>query len=276
MRLIITILFFLFSNFIFAQREFSDLIKTVAQNINISLDSCDFKLISEEILPYSKHESVVIIPELIDGKYEGEKTNIIHLIFVNNKNNRILNTYTDTLASEPENWLNDITIDTEPYNLIKGFGMKYRTENSNSTSFSNDKETISIFITSNDTLQIVINKLEVYSYVGTSYTFDDFSEVSTTSYRNNIKVDSNKTNGYYNLIIEESGKEEEESQDKEFTTKEISNKIDTLKFNGEIYTSIPFTVTSQIKEIYPDSINYLNFNKCYKNEKSFEKGKAIF
>ena len=267
MKIYITVIFFLFSTFIIAQREFSDLIKTVSQNINVNLDSCDFELISEEILPYSKDKSVVIIPELIDVKYEGEKINIIHLIIVNNKNNRILNTYTDTLASEPENWLYDITINTEPYNSIKGFGMKYRTQNSNSTSVSNDKETISIFITSNDTLQIVINKLEVYSYEGTSYTFDEFSEVSASSYRKNIILDSNKTNGFNNLIIKESGYDLEESQDEEFTRKEISNKIDTLKFNGEIYTTLPFNITSQIKEIYPDSINYLNFNK--KNEKSF-------
>ena len=79
MRLIIIILFFLFSNFIFAQREYSDLIKTVSQNINVNLDSCDFELISEKILPSSEDKSIVIIPELIGDRYCGYKENFIHI-----------------------------------------------------------------------------------------------------------------------------------------------------------------------------------------------------
>lgn len=188
-------------------------------------------------------ESIIVIPEIAKEAEDFFELNS-HVVIYNNATNQITHTFFE--SSKTNGWVSDavrldkIKIDTSPYILDKNtraFSLQvYYLGNSKANPYS--KQTHSLFIRKDNSLKKVLHNFNLEESIGE---WDTNCKGEFSSVKSILKMSKEKTNGYFDIIIESNITETKNFVDDngECDSKEaITNKTSILKFNGEMYNKL--------------------------------------
>ncbi|WP_299839112.1 hypothetical protein [uncultured Tenacibaculum sp.] len=213
----------------------------VLQQLNLKKEQCKTELITSKRLPYSKNETVVVIPEIIEDNGSEILFNS-HILIIDSVSNQIKNKYFE--SSETNEWdsnaviLSYIEIDTAKYYITKNkraFGIRlifYTLSKMNPYSL----ETISLFVSKGNTLSKILNKYTAKEYVGEINMDCDYWSIKENKY---FSISKNRSNNFFDIIVtneiseSESFQNEKNDECDEKVKKSIIRSI--LKFNGTEY-----------------------------------------
>jgi len=215
-------------------------INNVIKQLNLEKSNCKLDLIASKKRPNNPNETIIVIPEIVEEDESYFELNS-HIVIVDNTTGVITNKYFE--SSKTNDWYSDalrlesITIDTAPYKITenkRAFGIRvYYYGSSMPNPYSH--ETISLFIETEDSLQKILNNFDVTEYSGEWDTncYGEFIRESKT-----IGISSEKTNGYFDLIISNKITETNNLIDKNddcISTEKITKVKTTLTFNSIEY-----------------------------------------
>lgn len=218
----------------------SDSLKSlVLKQLKLKFSDCKEELFEEKMLPYSKMETVMVVPKLV-SEDEGMFTIDAIILVVNNQTGKIVQ------RSEGENLLDSdgvmisgFTIDTAPYMLskdVRAFGIRVNYRN---TSHVNPyyKSDIMLYVREGNKLRPVFGYYEVSAENGELGS--DRCNAQRRMLEATIAIDTESSNGYFNLIINENislvVNKTDDTGDCVETTEEKHERKTILYYNGKTY-----------------------------------------
>jgi len=217
------------------------LIDNVLEQLNLDKETIKTNLIVSKVQPNNKNETIVVIPEIYGVYDEGFFQLNSHIVLVDNTTKKITHKYFENYKTN--GWVSDavrlaeIKIDTAPYIVSenkRAFGIRiYYYNNSKPNPYS--KETISLFLKSENSLKNVLPNYDVMNYGGEWDTNCDGEFIGVKSI---LIVSKEKTNDHFNILVKSKITETKNYEDKngECDAKEtVTNKTLVLNFNGEAY-----------------------------------------
>lgn len=217
-----------------------NLIDVVLKNLNIKKENCKIDLIALKKDPNNFEETIIVIPEIVDeGDHYFELNS--YILIVNSVTGKVIHKYFE--SSKTNNWVSDavrltkITIDTSPYNVTdnnRAFGIRvfyYGMSRANPY----NHETISLYITKDNSLKKILNNYNITEYNGHWDTncvgeFIDEKKV--------LIISKNKSNEYFDILVKNKITETTNYEDKNGdcdSTEKITAEKTLLKFNGKEY-----------------------------------------
>lgn len=179
------------------------LIDAVLKNLNIKKENCKLDLVVLKENPNNPEETIIVIPEIVDeGEHYFELNS--YILIVASETGEIINTYFESYKTN--DWVSDalrltkITIDTAPYIVsenFRAFGIRVHYYGS---SWANpyNRETISLYIPTGDSLIKIVDNYKVMGYNG-AWNADCVGEF--ISEKKVLIMTKEKTNGYFNISV---------------------------------------------------------------------------
>ncbi len=183
-----------------------NLLDTVLKNLGIEKENCRLDLVALKENPLNNNETFLAIPEIVKRDENDD------FYFEFNSHIIIADTYTGNIkqkyfeSSKTNGWISDavtlaeIKIDTAPFivtNNKRAFGVRiYQYNNSKPNPYSS--KTISLFLSSDNSLNKILDNYNIMEYTG---------EWDTDCYGEFMKEDKilimsdKKNNEYFNIII---------------------------------------------------------------------------
>lgn len=208
----------------------------------------EYLLVAE--LSQETSETLVIIPEIVEEEGDLLRLNT-YMVLVNARTGTITHTLFE--STEENGWQSDaiaidaIEIDPLVYRVNepdKAFGIviKYR---NHSQPNPYQEEVISLYTKEKNKLKKILDRYPIYESTGIVNGTKCYAEFTKTS--NKLSFDTLKTNGYYNILVENRTSQELFQEDKNGfcnpTETLLSNQSKVLTYNGNVYEEA--TVTHQ-------------------------------
>ncbi len=214
-------------------------------------------------------ETLVIIPEIAEEDQDLLRFNT-HMVLVNARTGTITHQLFETYREN--GWQSDaiaiesIEIDPLVYRVNeteKAFAMviKYRNHSQPNPYV---EEIFSLYTKEQNTLKKILDPYTIYESTGIVNVNSCYAEYTKT--RNTLSLDSVKTNGYFNIRVENTSTkvlfQEDEQGDCSPTETVVSNQNKVLTYNGKLYEEASETgKTRQFLEFYPKKIENLQLPK---------------
>jgi hypothetical protein len=198
--IIVFIINFLTTVFTNAQTATSLNIDKVLKQLNIEQADCYNDLVAEEIMPYSKDKSVIVIPKIVE-KDENSITCDSYVLVINNRSGKILNQYYEANALESDAVrIVKITIDFAPYrlnNTTRAFGIRVFNEGNSRPNPYNNEE-LSLFVLQDNVLVQVLRNFSVSYFDGE---WDTQCEGEFVTENKVLIMSKNTTNNFFDIIV---------------------------------------------------------------------------
>lgn len=210
----------------------------VLKQLKLSKADCKEELFSEKILPYSKTETVMVIPKMISEE-EGMFTIDAIIVVVNNQTGKITQRCTEeNLLDSDAVQITGFTVDTAPFVLsekVRAFGIRVNYGNTSSIN-PYRKCDISLYVQEGNKLRRIFGEYEM-NVENAEKGLDcngQYRYISKT-----IAMDTESSYGYFNLVLIEKISmvisEEGTNGDCIQHTTEAHQRKTILYYNGKTY-----------------------------------------
>lgn len=209
MKTTVTLFFYFIIHFsIHAQVDTdSDMAVGYLEELGMTINDCDLGLIAEKIIPYSKDESIIVIPEIAENEGDDFYLFNTHILIIDHKTGKINSKYFE--SHETNDWVSDavmmtdIKIDTAPYFIAEGkraFGIRVSYMGSSRVN-PYSYESLTLFERNEDELKVVLKNFVVEEFIGE---WDGDCEGEFTDQKKILIMESSTTNGYFNIKVRDS------------------------------------------------------------------------
>ncbi len=215
------------------------------KQLKLKISDCREDLFETKTLPYSKTETVMVIPKVISTEKDEENNEYgftidAIIVVVNNQTGKIIQrSEGEHLLESDAVRISGFMIDTAPYMLskeVRAFGVRVNYRNS---SYPNPyfKTDISLYIRDGSKLRCVFGDYEIHVENGERGSSD--CNLKQLFISGTIAIDTESSNGYFNLIIKEKASivisENDENGNCHATTTEQHERKTILYYNGKTY-----------------------------------------
>lgn len=214
------------------------LVEHVIKQLSLDGSKIYRRLLVTKVKPNHPEETIMVIPEFTEGNEDESFFELnCHIVIVNTTSGIITHKYIEKGLTSDALQLSEITIDTAQYlvsNDIRAFGITiFYYANSKGSPYSN--KTLSLFVTSGDSLKKILNHFNIMEYSGE---WDGFCYGAFTNIKNTLVMSKETSNGYFDMIVKSKITKintiEDDAGDCESKeTLTTSNK--TLTFDGNSY-----------------------------------------
>ena len=226
---------FLLCSYVVKAQENVQVYNQVIKTLGIPKDKIDKDLYTEKVLPYDTDKKVMVF--LIKKGDENEATFDLYVVLYKLLHQRIVQLYkgideyhSDAIALE------NISIDTAKFILTEGvraFGIRSFYKNGSKVN-PYSEETFSLFLPQGNSIKKVLNQYTLSTSSG-EWSYDDCERIWSDENQSMFMMDSEKTNGYFNIKNKQTFIGKGTDKDCNEGIMQKSTKTVFLKYNGKEY-----------------------------------------
>ena len=236
MKRLLFIFTLLFCSYVVKAQENAQAYNQVIKTLGIPKNKIDKDLYTEKVLPYDTHKLVMVFP-IRKGNDENEATYDLYVVVYDFLQKRITQSYKgiDEYYSDAVE-LQELSIDTAKFILTEGiraFGIRAFYKNGSKVN-PYSEETFSLFLPQGNSIKKVLNQYTLSTSSG-EWSYDDCEKIWSDENQSMFMMDSEKTNGYFNIKNKQTFIGKGTDKDCNEGIMQKSTKTVFLKYNGKEY-----------------------------------------